>query len=123
MIPQYPARAQDNTGYVSLTMMRLITLWIAVSSLVGIGLASVASSVARLFGGSSTGWTYYTPYSTTTVLPLSMQVVDFCSTLMMFLVPLAALSSAAFMVLLERQVRRSSVRGFAVGVAGQSLGT
>ena len=87
-----------------------IVMWIAVASLVGVALVSVASSVA----GSYAGWTFYTPYSSSTQT-LAMQVQELAMRAQTFLIPAAALSVAAYLLLLDREFRRRPrARGFDV---------
>ena len=91
-------------------MTRRVCLWAAVCSLSGLAAVSVVSSVA----GSYASWTYYTPGSAT-IPNRAMQVMNACAYAEMILVPLAALASAGYMLLLDRAVRHDLAgRGFEV---------
>jgi hypothetical protein len=90
-------------------------MWLAVTSLAGLALTSAVSSVASWSMGS-TGWTFYTPYAPSQSLELT--VIQFCSYADTGLWPMAALSAAAYILLLERDLRRMRDRGFPVETLG-----
>lgn len=89
---------------------------IAVCSLAGLALTSVVASVGRLaFAFADDGYTYLTPGSVSGA-NRAMQVMNACAYAEMLFVPVAALSAAGYMLLVDRAVRRGSGdRGFEVG--------
>ena len=105
--------------------MRRLFMWLAVASLAGLALASAATSAAALSASASGagGWTFYTPYGGPPPT-VAMRVLDAGSSAQTLLLPLAALSSAAYILLLDRDVRRASAaRGFDVEPRGRGGGS
>src|SRR5687768_2432899 len=106
-------------------MTRRVFMWIAVASLVGLGLVSAASSLASLSqtaGGGVTlySWTAFSPTPPT----LAMRILEASGTAQMILFPIAALSSAGYLLLLDRDVRRGAMtRGFEVEAVRRGDGT
>lgn len=95
-------------------MARRTFLWITAASWLAFGLASAASALPTLTGGSYGTWTFYTPYTPAAPTPWE-RLVAITDTALMLLLPLAATSLAAYLVLLDRDVRRTSAsRGFDV---------
>ena len=93
-------------------------MWIAVASLAVVGLASAASAVAGWCETGGVGWTFYTAYATTPP-PLALRVMEVSAAVETVAVPVAALSSAAYILLLDREVRRGfGTRGFEVRPPG-----
>ena len=93
-------------------MTRRVYMWIAVASLIGVALVSGASSLA-----SVSIIDYVTPSPPSQ--RMAMQVIEVCSFIEMVLFPIAALSIAAYIFLLERDVRqRLASRGFEVELGG-----
>jgi hypothetical protein len=102
-------------------------MWIAAASLVGLGLVSTASSLASLSqtgGGGGTlsltsSWSDFQTSST-----LAMRIMEASSYAQMILFPMAALSSAGYILLLDRDVSRGAMpRGFEVEAGQRGDGT
>jgi hypothetical protein len=85
-------------------------MWVAVVSLIGLAVSTAVSSLATVSAG---GWAIYV-YSPQPP-PLAMQNIEATAWVNMLLVPLAALSSAAYILRLDRDVRHGLMsRGFEV---------
>lgn len=96
-------------------MTRRTFLWVAVVSWVSVGAASALTSLFSHLGWGG-GWTFYTPYSTAPTL--GERLVNVALYVNMTLFPLAAVSTAVYLVMLDRAVRRGTVsRGFEVPAA------
>jgi hypothetical protein len=89
-------------------------MWVAVMSLAAEGLTSAAVSVAVLYLPGRAGWTIYTPNSSPNPWPL--RIIEIAGYAQRCFIPIAALSSAAYIFLLERELRQPKGRGFAVEV-------
>lgn len=96
-------------------MYRLIFLWLTIASLLGLGASGGVTAAASLTGWGASGWTFYTPYAATPTL--GQRVVDGCRWVQLALFPVAAVSSAVYLVLLDRHVRRAHPRGFDLAAA------
>ena len=103
-------------------MNRRVCMWIAVTSLVGLGLISAATSLAY-FSVSDGGWTFSLANSEPPPT-LAMRLLEASPYVEVVLRPLAALSSAGYILLLDRDVRRGSTsRGFEVQAPRSADGT
>lgn len=90
-------------------MARRICMWIAVVSLSGIASAHIVAFAARYTSGGRIMYTSTGQASD----PLAAWVLHASGEAQRLLVPVAALSSAAYMLLLDRHVRRgATIRGF-----------
>ena len=84
--------------------MRRLFMWTAVLSL---GATALASALGALQVISNGGWTFYTPYTPPAPSALD-RLFEAANYALTFLVPLAASSSAGYILLLDRDVRRGS---------------
>lgn len=104
-------------------MARRICMWIAVVSLVGLGLAGAAASLAARYDAAGAGWTFYTPYAQPPA-SFASRVASAGGHAQTVLFPIAALSSAGYILALERDVRRGRARrGFDVAPGGGGRST
>ncbi|HSI34231.1 MAG: hypothetical protein ACAI43_26000 [Phycisphaerae bacterium] len=97
-------------------MPRRILLYFAVCSLAALGLASATTAVLTRFYDSDL-WIFSTPYGVTTRPPhLALRIFNLATTAQSVLFPVAAIATAAYLLALDRAVRRSTgaTRGFDV---------
>ena len=97
-------------------MPRRILLYLAVSSLAALGLASAASAVA-LWSVRDGYWTSYPPNpAAAPPSDIAVGVINYAGAAELILAPIAALATAAYLLVLDRAVRRSTgaTRGFDV---------
>ena len=98
-------------------MTRRLFLWLAVTAWIGFGLTGAVTAAASLSGWGIGGWTFYTPYTPYPPPAPAERIVNACTSAQVVLLPVAAVSLAVYLVLLDRDVRRGSPRGFEVDPA------
>jgi hypothetical protein len=87
-------------------------MWIAVASLVALGVVSATSWIISLGIADSNGWAFYTPNSQPS--PSLMNAMLLCGKAERILLPIAAFATAAYIYLSHRA--SAPVRGFEVDV-------
>jgi heme/copper-type cytochrome/quinol oxidase subunit 1 len=99
-------------------------MWVALISLLALGVITATSAAVSLSLGGDTGWTFYTPSSVSTSAPPLANWLGICVLAQRLLLPLAAIASAVYLYLAERDLRGLLLsRGFPVQAGRQSGGT
>lgn len=93
-------------------MLHRVTMWLAVVSLVALGIVSTISWIISYGISDGSGWTFYTPSSQPN--PSLMNALDLCGKAQRILLPLAAFASAAYIYFSHRA--SAPTRGFEVSV-------